>query len=248
MTTDTSFNMELLRGTISNLRTRRRQQDFVMNQVQHERMEATAAGAALLGMSASAIGLLNMSANSEEEADWVEFDLDDRHMEGWLWKMPVFNGDEVEVVVEKGPKGRYFVYSVRRPEDGVVAVYPHATSGRSARFSSIMKMMFWCFLGIYGVISIFLLSSRGDVSFATMLSFVVVAGFFVLLTFFGLFYISYRKLVRFSYLAEAIFSCYGWLNEKSIDLVKSSKGITPSRIAAEYGLHYFLYDPEQARR
>ena len=81
-----------------------------------------------------------------------------------------------------------------------------------------------------------------------MLSFLVVAGFFVLLTFFGLFYISYRKLVRFSYLAEAIFSCYGWLNEKSIDLVKSSKGVKPSRIAAEYGLHYFLYDPERARR
>lgn len=246
MKSENSFGMELLRGTISNLRIRKRQQDFVMSQVQHERMEATAAGAALFGMSASAIGLLNMSANSEEEADWVEFDLDDRHMEGWLWKMPVFNGDEVEVVVEKRPKGRYFVYSVRRPEDGVVAVYPHATSGRSAQYRSIMKMMLWCFFVIYSIFSAIFLYGNGKDGWLDALSFIAISGFFVLLTFWGLFYISYRKLVRFSYLAEAIFSCYGWTNEKKIDLVKSSKGVKPSRIAAEYGLHYFLYDPTRA--
>ena len=240
--------MELLRGTISNLRIRRRQQDFVLSQVQHERMEAMAAGAALLDMGGSATGLLNISANSEEDADRVEFDLDGRHMEGWLWKMPVFNGDEVEVVVEKRPRGRYLVYSLRRPEDGVVAVYPHATCGRLAQYRSVMKMMLWSFFVIYSLFSVVFLYNNGKDGWSDALSFIAICGFFGLLMFWGLFYISYRKLVQFSYLAEAIFSCYGWPNEKNIDLVKASKGVKPSRIAAEYGLHYFLYDPARARR
>ncbi|MBB4515700.1 putative type VI secretion system effector [Paraburkholderia fungorum] len=247
MNKEISSRMELLRGTIANLRIRRRQQDFVMSEAQHEHMEATAAGAALLGMGASAIGLLNLSANSEEEADWVEFDLDGTQVEGWLWKMPVFNGDEVEIVAERRPRGRYFVYSLRRPEDGVVAVYPHATAGRSAQYRSIMKMMLWCFFVIYFIFSAIFLYNNGKDGWSDALNFIAILGFCGLLMFWGLFYISYRKLIRFSYLAEAIFSCYGWANEKSIDLIKSSKGVKPTRIAAEYGLHYFIYDPERAR-
>lgn len=121
-----------MRGVISNLRILRRKRDFVLSEAQHAYMEATAAGAAAIGMGASAIGLLQMSANSEEEADWVEFELDGKRLEGWLWKMPMSEGDVVEVVAEQQFDGHYFAYSIRRANDGVIAIYPHATSGRSA--------------------------------------------------------------------------------------------------------------------
>jgi len=51
-----------------------------------------------MGMGAAGIGLIGMAANSDEEADWVEFEVDGNRVHGWLWMMPMRNGDEVEVV------------------------------------------------------------------------------------------------------------------------------------------------------
>lgn len=89
--TESGLTTRLFRGKIVNLRCWRRKHDFVLSEAKHTYLEATAAGAAVLGMGASAIGLLQMSANSEEEADWVEFELDGKRVEGWLWKLPMFS-------------------------------------------------------------------------------------------------------------------------------------------------------------
>ena len=61
-----------------------------------------------------------MSANSKEEADWVESKPTVR-FEGWLWKMPMSERDVVEVVAEQQFDGNYFASSIRRANDGVIA-------------------------------------------------------------------------------------------------------------------------------
>lgn len=110
-----------------------------------------------LGWSPRPSGCYIFLPNTEEDADWVEFDLNDRKMHGWLWKMPMKDGDEVEVVADKRLTSPDVVYSIRRPEDYVVAVYPHATCGRSARYRSIMKIMILAFVACFSIFSMLFL-------------------------------------------------------------------------------------------
>lgn len=90
----------LLKGVISNLERSRRSHDFVLTEIQQKQMGATAVAASAMGMGAAAIGLVSMAGNADEEADWVEFELDGRRVTGWLWMMPMRSGDAVEVVAE----------------------------------------------------------------------------------------------------------------------------------------------------
>ncbi|MBU9132007.1 hypothetical protein KTD17_03240 [Burkholderia multivorans] len=243
MSSDQQYAVQVLRGTISQLKCRRRHQDFVLNEAQHAYIQATAAGAALAGMGASAIGLIQSSANSEEEADWVEFELDGKHIEGWLWKMPMTNGDEVEVVVERRPRDRYFAYSVRRVRDDMVAVYPHATRGRSALYQWLMKIMLCLFIPIFGLLCILLFRDVDGIERATLVIFLGVTGAAALVIFWVLFHRAYLKMKHFARLAEVIFACYGWSDVRRINLVRSSKQMKPETRDLEYGIHYFRYRP-----
>src|ERR1700750_2815032 len=91
----------LLRGEISSLQRSRQNHDFVLNQIQRQQMGVTAIAASAVGLGAASIGLIGMAANSDEEADWVQFELDGKRVEGWLWMMPMRNGDNVEIVAEQ---------------------------------------------------------------------------------------------------------------------------------------------------
>ncbi|QTO43625.1 putative type VI secretion system effector [Burkholderia latens] len=243
MSLEREYPVQVLRGTISRLKCRRRQQDFVLNEAEHAYMQATAAGAALAGMGAFAIGLVQSSANSEEEADWVEFELDGKQIEGWLWKMPMKDGDEVEIAAELRPNNRYFAYSVRRINDDVIAVYPHATRGRSALYRWLMKIMLSLFIPIFGLFCILLFRDADGVERATLVIFLGITGAAALVIFWVLFYRAYLKMKHFARLAEVIFSCYGWGDVRRINLVRSSKQLKPGNRDLEYGIHYFYYRP-----
>jgi magnesium-transporting ATPase (P-type) len=206
-------------------------------------MEATAVAGVALGMGASAMGLLQMSANSKEEADWVEFELGGKRVEGWLWKMPMSDGDFVEVVVEQKAEGGYFAYALRRPDDGVIAVYPHATNGRSALYRRIMKYMLWMFVICFGIFCIMFYSHGGMEQGDGML--LGIGSVASLLIFWILFHRAYLKMAHFAKLAEVIFSCYGWSDVRKIDLARASKGAKPANPEpGEFGIHYFRYQPE----
>ena len=241
MSLEREYPVQVLRGTISRLKCRRRQQDFVLNDTEHAYMQATAAGAALAGMGAFAIGLVQSSANSEEEADWVEFELDGKQIEGWLWKMPMTDGDEVEIVAEPRPRDRYFAYSVRRVGQGTVGVYPHASRGRTALYRWLMKIMLWFFVPIYALMCFMLSRDAGGIDRTTLVIVLGGAGAFSLLIFWILFYRAYLKMKRFAKLAEVIFSCYGWSDVRRINLVRSSKQMRSENPDLEYGIHYFRY-------
>ncbi|KVL48928.1 putative type VI secretion system effector [Burkholderia territorii] len=244
MNSEREYAVQLLRGTISKLKCRRRQQDFVLSEAQHAYIQATAEGAAFAGMGASAIGLIQSSANSEEEADWVEFELDGKQIEGWLWKMPMKDGDEVEIVAELRPRDRYFAYAVRRINDDVIAVYPHATRGRSALYRWLMKIMVSLFIPIFGLFCILLFRDAGGVERAAVGTFLGITGAAALMIFWILFYRAYRRMKRFAKLAEVIFSCYGWGDVRRINLVRSSKRMRAEHRDVDYGINYFRYRPE----
>ncbi|MBN3725186.1 putative type VI secretion system effector [Burkholderia sp. Ac-20379] len=241
MSAERDYSIQLLRGTIGNLQCRRRQQDFVLNEAEHAYLQATAAGAALAGMGASAIGLIQSSANSEEEADWVEFELDGKPVQGWLWKMPMRNGDEVEAVAEQRPDGRYFAYSIRRPRDNMLAVYPHATRGRSALFGWLTKIMLVTWAVCSGIVSLFMFRDHAGVDSATHTIVMASAWAMALLVFGILFYRAYLKMRRFARLAELIFAGYGWPGVRNIDLVRASKQDRPDKRDADYGVNHFRY-------
>lgn len=248
MSSGSQFSTKVLRGKITNLRIRRRKQDFILSEAQHAYMEATATGAAVAGMGASAIGLLQMSANSQEEADWVEFEIDGNSVEGWLWKMPMSEGEIVEVVAEPKFDGRFFAYSIRRADDGIIAVYPHATSGTTALYRRIMKYMLIAAVLCNGVVSAMMAGSNEGVDRGTNFMIMSGAWVFSFLVFWILFHRAYLKMAHFAKLAEVIFSSYGWSDVRKIDLARASKGKNPMNIdPGEFGVHYFCYQPEASK-
>jgi hypothetical protein len=125
MTNQESNNhIVLLRGAISGLNRSRRSHDFVLTEIQHQQVGVTALAASVKGMGATGIGLIGMAGNADEEADWVEFELDGKQVKGWLWMLPMRNGDTVEVVAEPTGNNRYVAYAVKRDGDDLLAVYP----------------------------------------------------------------------------------------------------------------------------
>jgi hypothetical protein len=232
----------LLRGTITNLQRSRRTHDFVLTQVQHKAVGATAVGAAAMGMGAAGIGLVNLASNADEEADWVEFELDGKQMQGWLWLLPMRNGDDVEVVAEKVGENRYVVYSVKRDGDDIVAVYPHATAGRKQHYRSMAKIMFWAFL-LINAIGVFALHRPGDFgeNFLSFAAFMGVAMLATLIVFAIIFYRVTQKTMAFVRLAEAIFRTYGWSDVENINLRKTSREHRGANTLSNYGRYYFRY-------
>ncbi|MEX3953233.1 putative type VI secretion system effector [Paraburkholderia sp. EG287B] len=233
----------VLSGTISELKRSRRTRDFVLTQVQHRQIGATAVAASLMGSGAIGIGLISMAGSSEEEADWVQFNLDGKQVEGWLWMMPMLNGDSVEVAAEQIGENRYVAYAVRRKEDGLLAIYPHATAGRSAHFWKAGKASLYWVIATYLVLMIIGVIKMGVKIFMSdnFITFLLISAPF-LVVFAGI--VSLRvawKLMGFVRLAELIFSTFGWSNIKNIDLRKISRKNRLGDTSAKFGNLYFRY-------
>ncbi|KDB10169.1 hypothetical protein LIG30_0910 [Burkholderia sp. lig30] len=230
----------LLHGTIKNLKRSKRSHDFVLTQIQQSAVGATAVGAAVMGMGGAAIGLTNMAMNTDEEAEWVEFEIDGKQIQGWMWLMPMRNGDTVDVAAECLNGERFIAYAVKREGDDIVAVYPHATKGRKVHYRVMAKLMLWAFFIIYSVVLIRMywgeVPSVKD-EWGVVVS-ILVFGFVV----FGvIFYRAARKVMGFVYMAEAIFRAYGWPDVENIDLRKTSRENRRENRLPNYGRYYFRY-------
>jgi hypothetical protein len=236
-------SMVLLWGVISGLDRSRRSHDFVLTKVQHQQVGATAIAASIMGMGATGIGLIGMAGNADEEADWVEFELDGNQVKGWLWMMPMRNGDNVEVAAEPIGNNRYVAYAVKREGDDLLAVYPHATAGRKVHYRKSVKIWAWCSILAY-------------LSYATL--FVIHEGFrtllhadmqlFLLATFALWVAISAviafrvsRKLMGFVQIAEVIFTTFGWSDVENIDLRQTSRENRRENKLPNFGNFYFRY-------
>ncbi|MBN3802076.1 hypothetical protein GXB81_03245 [Paraburkholderia sp. Ac-20336] len=233
----------LLKGVISNLERSKRNRDFVLDEVQHQQVGATAVAASAMGLGATGIGLIGMAGNSDEEADWVEFELDGKQIKGWLWMMPMRNGDRVEVVAEQIGSQRYIAYAVKRDGDDLLAVYPHATAGRKVHHKKSLKIWLWCSVLMFLTLPILLMLREGHKFFSNEdmpFMLLMVFAFWMLISGLMAFRIS-RKFMGFVRIAETIFATFGWPDVENIDLRKTSRESRRENKLPNFGNLYFRY-------
>jgi len=233
----------LLKGSISRLERTRRSHDFVLTKIQQQQIGLTALATAAAGIGSAGMGLINMAGNSDEEADWVEFELEGKQLEGWLWLMPMRNGDKVEVVAKQIRQNHYLAYAVKRDSDDLLAVYPHATSGRKIHYRSSIKIWLWCTLILNLVTATLFVLPKG---LSTLLDFdmqiFLLSGtiFLSLISAIIAFRVS-QKLMGFVRIAEMIFKTFGWSDIESIDLRKTSIENRIENKLPNFGIFYFRY-------
>jgi hypothetical protein len=240
---ETKNTIVLLKGTISKFKRSRRSHDFVLTEVQHLEVGSTAIVASAMGMSATGMGLISMTRNSDEEADWVEFELDGKQVQGWLWMMPMSNGDNVEVVAEHKGNNCYVAYAVKRDGDDLLAVYPHATAGRKVHYRKSIKAWMWCSALTYLVVALFFVIPRGWESLLrtdVQIFLLSALGFFFFVTGIIAFRVS-RKFMGFVQIAEIIFETFGWPDIEHIDLRKTSIENRRENKLSHFGNLYFRY-------
>jgi len=233
----------LLKGIISGLNRSRRSHDFVLTEIQHQQIGITAIAASMMGMSATGIGLIGMAGNADEEADWVEFELDGKQVKGWLWIMPMRNGDKVEVVAEQTGNNRYVAYAVKRDGDELLAVYPHATAGRKAHYRKSAKVWMWCSFLAYLILPFFFIMQRGlRILFNPDMQLCLLIGLasWIVISAVMAFRVS-RKMMGFVRMAELIFNTFGWPDVENIDLRKTSKENRRENKLSNFGNLYFRY-------
>src|SRR5450830_1223716 len=215
----------LLRGVISGFERSRRSHSFVVSKVEHQVIGATAIVAAAMGMGATGMGMIGAAENSDEDADWVEFELDGKQIQGWLWMMPMRNGDTVEVVAEPTGNNRYVAYAVKRDGDDLLAVYPHATAGRKVHYRKSVKAWMWCSFLAYLILPLFAVMQRGlSFLFQTDMPLFLLHTFFLWIAISAViaFRVS-RKFMGFVRIAETIFKMFGCPDPVHIDLRQTSK-------------------------
>jgi len=96
-----------------------------------------------MGMGAHAAGIVGSAGNKAEKAHWLEFELDGKKIQGWVWTMPLGTGDKVEVVAEHTGGHCYTGYAIRRVDDGLVAAYPHVIAGRKVLYRNSVRGWLW---------------------------------------------------------------------------------------------------------
>jgi len=244
MANEENVSIQKLGGKIANLSRSRRKRDFVLSQIGGG-VEASALSAGLTGMGGAGIAIA--SIDSTETADFVEFSLNGELVRGWFWRFPFREGDDVELVAERG-EGGWTAYGVRREADDLVAVYPHCFEGRRSHYVSTFR--FWGI--VVGAIFLFMMCLdpifamfRGTFSLEEQLSayfFYVTQALPIVVLIFGfLAWRGARKTEGFTRVAEMIFKGFGWSNPTGINLRAISKTKRRQGDGKDYGLRYFRY-------
>ena len=133
-------------GQINNYKSTREHANFFFTQNDNKAMGLAAIASAAIGSSGLAMGAAISASDMEEEADYVEFEMDGKAMKGWVWRSPFANNDIVDVVGEW--RDDYFeLVAIARPADRTIALYPHCSRGKRAHIKNAIK---WWFLGVTG--------------------------------------------------------------------------------------------------
>lgn len=229
-----------LSGTVRNLKVTRASASFVFTESDQTKMGVVAVAAAIAGLGGQAMATASNASALEEEADYLEFELNGQPVKGWVWRNPFKEGDEVSVAAERRADGHWEAFGVQRPADKTVALYPHCSRGRVRHYKNAA---WWWFFG-WGGVSIFVMAllvsmTRGLSNFFETDSLQVLV---VLMTFLGVMTFSLsRKWMPFVRLAEKVFRALELPNPSNVDLVKSSKAQRTERDPGEFGTFYFRY-------
>lgn len=234
----------LLSGRIKNYRKSRKTGEFLIKRADREKTGVAAVGSAALGLSGEALALMSMG-DVQEEADFVEFDLNGEKVEGWLAWSPFKEGDKVDVLVERTTSGDWNAFGIVR-DDRVVALYPHCSRGRFAHYRSALWIGFKItfFIIFFMTILTMVISALHGSFFKDgfIYSFVFLGGGFFCLILTSLVSILVaRKFLPFVYLAERIFTNFGWKDVRNIDLPKLSGRNKQPGDSFGMGRLYFRY-------
>ncbi|MDQ0017166.1 hypothetical protein J2W23_005575 [Variovorax boronicumulans] len=228
-----------LTGTITHYRCARAEASFVFTDSDRTALGVVAIAAGIAGLSGQAIATAANATATEEEADYVEFELDGKPVKGWVWRSPFKEGDQVEVVAE-WRDDHYETAGIARPVDRIVALYPHCSRGKARHIKNAVK---WWFFGVliwlvFIAFLVFLTAEDFLPTMATGFHYAALGSY----AFFGLMTISLaRKWMPFVRLAQKVFATLGWPNPGEIDLVKTSKAQRKPGDPGEYGTFYFRY-------
>ncbi|UXY16954.1 hypothetical protein N8I74_08080 [Chitiniphilus purpureus] len=237
--------IHLLRGKISNLRKKRESASFFFTDSDKTTMGVIAVAAAAIGAGSQAIAVASATTSVEEEADYLEFELDGCDIRGWVWRSPFGEGDEVEAAVEK-QGGHFIAYAITRPSDHTIALYPHCSRGKLAHVKNAVK---WWLLGVSFAIAFMVVLfvavhfiKGGEANLVNFFKYVLplfaLAGYL----FFGLMTVSMaKKWMPFVRLSERCFAALGWGSPSNIDLVASTKKARADSDPGELGVMYFRY-------
>lgn len=241
---DSSAGLTRLSGEISNYRKTRGYASFFFSDKDRSRMGAIAVASALIGEHGQAAIMSHNAASTEEEADYVEFTLDGNEVKGWLWRSPFQTGDRVVAAV--GRQGdRCELFGMMRPEDGVIALYPHCSRGRASHMRNAAKWygyLFVFFMSCFGILG-FIDSGKPFAFWLEMLADPYLR--FIPIGFLGFFLVMVISLawkwMPFVRLAERIFRVLELPNPAATDLVKTTRKRKTPDDPPECGYLYFKY-------
>ena len=235
---------KLLRGRIRNYKVTRTTEAFFLSNLDRGATGLAAIAAAAAGMSGIGAGLMSLGGE-EEEADLVEFTLDGHEqVQGFVWKSPFKEGDQVEVVAQKVGEV-WKAFGIKRPKDSVVALHPHCSRGRKAHWRVVFSYWWKISLAlviVFAAVLYFQFRGSGDqvpTEDILRVFLYVGTGFFVI---FG--WIAWslgRKLRPFVQMAEEIFREFGWRDVERIDLYKLSRRNRKPDDPVELGAFYHRY-------
>jgi len=230
-----------LTGTIANYMVTRAEASFVFTDSDRNAMGVIAIASAIAGLSGPAVATAANANATEEDADYVEFDLDGKAVKGWVWRSPFREGDKVEVAAEwRGD--HYETAGIARPEDRTIALYPHCSRGRTQHLKNAIK--WWLISATLLNLCTFLIAlpTFGIHDYLNVMREILVYVAATLYLFFGVMTFSLtRKWMPFVRLAEKVFTTLGWPSPGNVDLVKSTRAQRKPDDPGELGTFYFRY-------
>ncbi|ELX11458.1 hypothetical protein Jab_1c00410 [Janthinobacterium sp. HH01] len=231
-------------GVISNYHVSRASASFVFTESDQTKLGVVAVAAALAGMGGQAMSVASNTSATEEDADYVEFNLGEKAIKGWLWRSPFHDGDHVEVAVE-WQTDHYELFGLARSIDQTIALYPHCSRSKRRHIRNSLKWWLIVTAGMQIIISVGLLTISWN-TFIEIWRYMLFEGAWWLpvgLT--AALAIAVASITRqwmpFVTLAERVFQTLELPDARNIDLVQSSKNRRTDLDTPEFGAMYFRY-------
>jgi hypothetical protein len=142
-------------GIIKGYKSTRSSASFVFTETDQNQMGVVAVAAALAGLGGQAIAVASNATSLEEEADFLEFEMGDTVLKGWVWRSPFKDGDEVRAAAEWN--GEYYeIFGIVRPSDRMIALYPHCSRAKTRHILNAVKWWLIVSIGIQLFVTIFI--------------------------------------------------------------------------------------------
>ena len=232
-------------GVMERYSVARGRANFFFQEGDRAMMGTVAIATGAVGAIGPAVATASAATDLEEEADQVSFELDGKKVRGWLWRSPFKEGDAVQAV-GRWAGDEFEVVAVVRPDDEMIALYPHLSRGTTAHVRNAAKWYFRgcgilfavCFLMFIGAYAAtYGLSELPFEAILMMLGSMFLVAVFLLVPAVH----TTLRWMKFVRSAEAVFAVLGFKDVRNVDLPRSSKLKRTPQDPIGYGVYYFRY-------